>query len=152
MDRVKCYLLPSLPSQNPQFTTRWEPEAQIHAYLLLFVQKCRKGNFILIFPSVAFSYRLHGAHRRGSSQSWPEQGGVQWATPPERNLYCTEQVRGWMNALVPRCLQVSRAGGWRQIFQWMYNLAKNLWWLYVSKNWICWTSVCGNSFSVVLKS
>lgn len=55
---------------------------------------------IFIFSPLAFSYRLHGPNRRGASQSWAEQGGVQRATPPERDLHCTEQVSASMGALV----------------------------------------------------
>lgn len=55
-----------------------------------------------VSPPAAFSHRLHGPHRRGSSQSRAEQGGVQRATPAERDLYSTEQVRGLMSTLVSK--------------------------------------------------
>lgn len=92
-DKVKYYLLPSLPSPNPQCIMRWET----HTDLLIFC--CRNvqlKNFTFISSLPAFSNWLHCPYRRGSSQSRAEQGGLQWAAPPERDFYSTEQVRGLM--------------------------------------------------------
>lgn len=104
MDKAKCCLLPSLPSPNPQCIMRWETCTNDHKSLnfalskMFSMQKTKKKS--LSSQLLAFNYWLHGPNRRGTSQSWAEQGSVQRATPPERDLHRTEQVRASMGALV----------------------------------------------------